>query len=214
MQRQLIIDFAKYQIGYTEGRNNSNQYSQFFNANNRPWCGDFVSWCARQAGIPENVIPSSAYVPDFVTFYTSRSRFKRRGTYTPQMGDLIVFDFNGNGSGDHIGLVESIQGSYVYTIEGNTSKAGENANGDGVWRKGRSLSYSGILGYCLPAYIEEEEVEIKEIKIKHSEKGIVTLNAVNVNGENYVRLRDTELIAPVEIGWDGKYPTVKVNYKV
>lgn len=69
---------------------------------------------------------------------------------------------------------------------------------------------------CIRFWIIEEEwnmPEIKNLQVVHSEKGLVEMKSVNVNGENYVRLRDTELIAPIEVGWNGKNPTVKVNYK-
>lgn len=59
--------------------------------------------------------------------------------------------------------------------------------------------------------IEEEwNVEIKNIQVVHSSKGTVDMKSVNVGGENFVRLRDTALIAPIEIGWNGKNPTVKI----
>jgi len=57
---------------------------------------------------------------------------------------------------------------------------------------------------------EEWKMEIKDIQIKHAEKGMVEMQSVNVNDENFVRLRDTEKIAPIKVGWDGKNPTIKV----
>lgn len=76
----------------------------------------------------------------------------------------MLFDFNSNGTPDHIGIVEKVQGSTLYTIEGNTSGSGESSNGDGVYRKSRSLTSGGIFGYCAPAY-EEEGDEVRYQKI-------------------------------------------------
>lgn len=59
----------------------------------------------------------------------------------------------------------------------------------------------------------EEKVDIKTIKVNHKELGMVEMRAVNVGGENYVRLRDVEKISPIVVDWDGKNPTVKSNIK-
>ncbi len=65
------------------------------------------------------------------------------GSYTPVPGDLIVFTGNGT-SRDHTGMVCSVSGGYVYTIEGNSSN---------MCRKRSYLLTSGyIYGYCTPVY--------------------------------------------------------------
>lgn len=52
-------------------------------------------------------------------------------------GDLVLFDFNGNGTSDHVGFVTKVTSSYIETIEGNTG-SGSNTNGDGVYRRRRT----------------------------------------------------------------------------
>ena len=54
-------------------------------------------------------------------------------------GDIIFFDYDHNGSANHVGIVESCDGSTVYTIEGNAS--------DAVKRLSYSANYGGIAGY-------------------------------------------------------------------
>ena len=212
-QREDILAKAKSQIGYIEGKNNNNKYGSYFNANYVAWCAYFVSWCARQAKISESIFLSSGYVPGIVYWFKNKGLFKTKGSYTPKAGDLIIFDFNSNGTGDHIGIVEKVSGSYVYSIEGNTSSNGENANGDGVWRKGRSTSYSKILGYCTPKYEEEEELKIVPIKIKDKTRNtMIEVDGVYANGTNYIKLRDVEEFAPIQVDWDGTYPTIEINY--
>ena len=41
----------------------------------------------------------------------------------------------------------------------------------------------------------------------------MTVTSVNVDGYNYIRLRDMEKLAPVVIGNEGATPTIKANYK-
>ena len=213
-QRNDIVAIAVSQIGYREGSNNDNKFGKWYGTNNQSWCDIFVSWCADQAEINTNIIPKSSYVPNRQSYYEKLGLLKRRGAYTPQAGDLILFDFNGNGICDHVGIVESVSGSVVTTIEGNTNSDGENANGDGVWRKSRKLTYSSIYGYCVPKYKGDEYMEVKTIKVKSLDTGnYIEVEAINVNGHNYIKLRDVENLLPVEIGWDGKSPTMNLKYK-
>lgn len=67
-------------------------------------------------------------------------------------GDLLVFDWDGVRDGDHIGFCEVNCGSYVQTIEFNTSsgRAGSQGNGGGVHRRTRSWS---VVSYAIrPRY--------------------------------------------------------------
>lgn len=57
-------------------------------------------------------------------------------------------------------------------------------------------------------------MEIKQLEIANLDNGQdVTVSAVNINGSNYVMLRDMEKLFPVIIGNVGKKPTLKLNYK-
>lgn len=205
-EREAIVAKAVSQIGYKEKGNNDTIYGAWYGMNYQPYCMMFVSWCAAQCGISTGTIPKLAYVPYCVDFYQKQGRYKAKGTYKPQPGDLIIY-----GSNSHIGIVEKVQGNTVFTIEGNTSANGNSSNGDGVYRRSRALNDSWIKGYCLPDYKEEEEVEIKTIKVKDLSNGeMIPVQAINVEGNNYVKLRDMEkLVEGVQIGWDGKNPTIE-----
>lgn len=55
-------------------------------------------------------------------------------------GDIVLFDFNHNGTSDHIGIVESVNSNgTITTIEGNTG-SGSNTNGGQVQRRTRVKS--------------------------------------------------------------------------
>ena len=56
-----------------------------------------------------------------------------------KVGDIVLFDFNHNGTSDHTGIVIGINGNKITTIEGNTS-AGNNANGGQVQIRTRAKS--------------------------------------------------------------------------
>ena len=129
-QRADIIGVALTQVGYTEGYNNDTKYGDWYGLSNRPWCAMFVSWCARQAGVPTSVLKS--------TGLASPSAFGLSNTFTssqrtPQPGDL--FFKSGN---SHVGLVYYVDGSYFYTLEGNTSTT--TYDGTSVMSRKRKLS--------------------------------------------------------------------------
>ncbi len=116
------------------------------------WCAIFVSWCARQAGIDLQRLPS------FASCTAGRSRFRQMGIwkerssgYVPRRGDLILFDWDADTSmAEHVGIVTGANKSYVYTVEGNS--------GNTVREKRYSRNSSCVLGYA--SWIEKEEWEM------------------------------------------------------
>lgn len=110
--RNDIIGVALTQVGYKEGSNNYTKYGVWYGLSNSPWCGMFVSWCAKEAGIPTSILKRTG-VANPNNFGLS---YKDGKNYKPQKGDLF---FKKNFS--HVGLVYYTEGSYFYTIEGNTS---------------------------------------------------------------------------------------------
>ena len=68
--------------------------------------------------IQSGVIPKFSLCSDGVKWFESKGRF-RDGSYTPVAGDIIFFDWGDNGTIDHVGIVESVSGGTVNTIEGN-----------------------------------------------------------------------------------------------
>jgi hypothetical protein len=109
------------------------------------WCACFVSWCANEAGyIDAGVMPrfagcQSQGVPGF----KERGLWQESG-YIPVSGDIIFFDWDGDGVSDHVGIIERADGATVYTIEGNTS--------DSVARRSYALNSVKIIGYGVPIY--------------------------------------------------------------
>ena len=75
--------------------------------------------------------------------------FKERGqwqdgSFTPEAGHIIFFDWEGDGLTDHVGIVERVENGTVYTVEGNS--------GDACRQNSYSIGSSVIYGYGIPAY--------------------------------------------------------------
>ena len=136
-----IVMVAISQIGNVGGQ----PYWSWYGFNARvAWCACFVSWCAEQCGyIQAGIIPKFAYCPTGEAWFKSNGIWQQRG-YNPQPGDIIFFDWEGDGVSDHVGIVEYCDGATVYTVEGNTSNS--------VRRRSYAINSSSIKGYGTPAY--------------------------------------------------------------
>ena len=103
------------------------------------WCACFASWCGDQAGLIESSkMPKFSLCDDGIAWFQSKGKWKSRG-YSPAPGTLIFFDWNGDGTSDHVGIVEKTEGSTVYTVEGNSSNA--------VNQRSYSINNGTIMGY-------------------------------------------------------------------
>ena len=103
------------------------------------WCACFASWCGDQAGLIESgKMPKFSLCDDGIAWFQGKGKWKSRG-YSPAPGTLIFFDWNGDGTSDHVGIVEKIEGSTVYTVEGNSS--------DAVNKRSYDINNGTIMGY-------------------------------------------------------------------
>ena len=69
-----------------------------------------------------------------------------------KFGDIILYDFNKNGTADHTGIVLAKSGSVIYAIEGNTG-SGSNTNGGQVQIRKRTKST--VKRFVRPKYNNE-----------------------------------------------------------
>lgn len=96
---------------------------------NFPWCNAAVTYWATQAGERDSVL----FGTDYAYTVAHAARFKAAGQWVAmtngiknsgiRRGDIVFFDWSGSssiGAIDHVGIVTSVSGGYVYTIEGNT----------------------------------------------------------------------------------------------
>lgn len=135
------LALAASQIGTGENPpgSNHNKFTSWYGEDGA-WCFMFVSWVFAQLGALDLIFGKHAYVPNFKGIFEPHGEFH---TSNPQPGDLVAFDFNGNGTPEHIGFVEKVlSSSTIQTIEGNTS--------DHVYRRIRSRGY--VYAYASPKY--------------------------------------------------------------
>lgn len=139
--RQAIVKAAAREVGNVGGEKFWRWYGFSGHVH---WCACFASYIAAECGcIQSGICPKAAIVGDWVSFYKKQHRWAR-GDYIPHSGDFIIFDWEGDGEPDHIGIVESCDGKTVYTIEGNSH--------DVCKRKTYTRGSSLIYGYGCPNY--------------------------------------------------------------
>lgn len=151
-----VLDVANGEVGYT-GTSKYCKYGEWLGYQGG-WCTTFVLWCFNKAGenlgvsMYKSIVPSGGNCNSMISWYKNRDRYHTcESGYTPKKGDLIFFDWSGNGSSQHVGLVDYIDGSTVYTVEGNCSgkvKARKyTTSGSKPYN-----NVSAIMGYGVPDY--------------------------------------------------------------
>ena len=137
-----IVAVAISQIGNVNGE----IYWRWYGYDHRvAWCACFVSWCANECGyIDSGILPMFASCTDQgIPWFEARGLWQAPG-YIPKPGDVIFFDWDLDGRSEHVGIVEYVEGNYVYTVEGNT--------GNKVARRSYWLDSVVIMGYGTPLY--------------------------------------------------------------
>lgn len=142
MKGQNVIDIALKEVGQYENPANSNKtkYGKWFGLDGVAWCGIFCSWAYSQAGLP---LGNLGYLKGFAGCQSAVAHFKSTHeiTNSPKIGDLVFFDWNGDGRYDHVGLFNGwkTENKEFYTVEGNTSLSNQ-SNGGQVMKRTRSVS--------------------------------------------------------------------------
>ena len=152
-----VVAVANSQLGYAESTANYTvlddgvttkgytRYGAWYGDPYGDWCAMFVSFCLNYAEIPTESVPAEASCPRWVEKLAQKNMYADAEEYTPRIGDIIFFDYEQDGTADHVGLVEKTELddngiiTSVTTIEGNSS--------DVVKRNTYAISDTSIMGY-------------------------------------------------------------------
>ena len=138
---QAIVEVALTQLGNEGGQ----PYWSWYGFNGRvEWCACFVSWCADQCGYLESgIIPKFSLCSDGADWFNGNGQWQDKN-YEPSAGTIIFFDWDGDGTIDHVGIVEKCENGIVYTVEGNS--------GDACKQQQYPVGGGSIYGYGVPKY--------------------------------------------------------------
>lgn len=124
-------------------------------AQGEAWCMAFVQWCLEQSG-GSDIFKSE----HCLTVWSKSPEILRRAQPIP--GCVAIWRTRGTLNG-HAGIVKSVQGMLMNTIEGNTGPGADvERNGDGVYLKSRSAYRSEkarmeLVGFLWPWLNEKKE---------------------------------------------------------
>ena len=124
------------------------------------WCDCTVSAAAIKAGAVD-LIGTEVSCQKHIDIFKAKGIWIEDGTVKPQVGDIIVFNWDDNTQGndgwaDHIGYVEQVTGNTIVCIEGNY--------GQKVARRTINIGWGYIRGFARPKY--EKEVEVIKPVVK------------------------------------------------
>lgn len=194
--RSKIVDIAVSYIGCKESNGSHKKIIDIYNNHKPlaagykvkytdPWCATFASAVAIKAGLT-NIIPTECSCERQISFFRAhaKSKWEENGYYVPQPGDLIFYNWDdstqaNDGSADHVGVVEKVNGNNITVIEGNYNNS--------VGRRIITVGNGYIRGYGLPAYNSIATSSQKDVKPKPSpkpeHKGDIYITHTVVQGE-------------------------------
>ena len=111
-----IVRVARSQLGVTESPLGSNcsKYGRC-----EEWCALFVAWVWQHAGVPmQGGTAPYAYSGSFYGWVKEHGGRVLPPGATPSPGDAVLYGW-GPTSSEHVGIVESVLGGEIVTIEGN-----------------------------------------------------------------------------------------------
>lgn len=137
--RQDVIAIAETQLGYTESARNYavwedgtthgyTRYGDWYGSPYGDWCAMFASFCIHYAGVED--MPLNWGCRTWIAELEPLDRYRPaqgEEPYSPEVGDLIFYDWEGDGLSDHVGLVaERIpetedEPARLVAIEGNSA---------------------------------------------------------------------------------------------
>lgn len=119
------------------------------------WCAATVSAIGFLCGLQDYIFPECS-CSRMIELYKKVGRWKEDDKYTPEIGDLIMYDWedsktdyattDNTGAPDHVGMIIAISGTSMTVLEGNMGTPRQ------VGTRAMKMNGRYIRGYCLPDY--------------------------------------------------------------
>lgn len=185
-----IIETARSYLGTTEGSAkhkeiidlyNKARYSDAYQMTmNDPWCCAFVVAVFEKCGMAD-IIPGYAACDQMISIFTKWGRYYSRSVRIVRPGDIIFYNWNGDLSADHVGIVVQNRFGELSVIEGNKS--------DTVAYRSIGSMDSCVLGYGVPNYEATSESRIDSTSHDLDKEYIRTLPLLQYGKNNvYVKI--------------------------
>lgn len=165
------------------------------------WCATFVSAVSIKTECTD-LVPTECSCQQMIELFKKIGCWVENENRTPNVGDIIFYDWDDNGSGDntgwsdHVGIVEKISNGYMTVIEGNYN--------DAVGRRVIAVNARYIRGYGVPKF------ETKDIsKVETTKKTIDEIAKEVIDGKWSSGEERKQLLAAE--GYDYESVRIRVN---
>jgi peptidoglycan hydrolase-like protein with peptidoglycan-binding domain len=149
MSRQSIIDTAAAEDGTKESPANSNKtkYGKWYGLDGEKWCAIFVSFIYHHAGHPLEAIDRDKGYQSCQSGFNFWKR-KNRFTSEPQPGDIVLYDWTGDGHCDHTGIFAKwldTAKTKFHSWEGNTAQGNDSDGGQVMLRERKRTAVAAFV---------------------------------------------------------------------
>lgn len=135
------------------------------------YCQTFISAVAIASGM-KDIFAMECGCPEAIAIWKKMGCWLGR-TSSPKVGDIIYYDWGGDGVSDHVGVITEVTGSMLKVLEGN-----KNGNVD---YRSVQIGQTTVCGYARPKY-EAEKTEKEPTKETKKYAGDYTCTtAVNLH---------------------------------
>jgi hypothetical protein len=166
-----VLNIARSQIGFKTLGNDESPYGDWYGIPNAPYCAMGVSWCFAQAGLSHLIAAQSpkgfSYNPVALTWFQRQGLIVNKMTMQP--GDLVMYDWNGDGVADHVEICEAASPGGFTTIGFNTGNPNDPTQ-TGCWRVHRN--YLFVIAVIRPKYPVAVQPTVSKVTSKKATAGV------------------------------------------
>lgn len=165
--RQRVVDVMKGWLGWSEKNGKFKAIIDLYNTQ-KPlpvgyrmkytdeWCAATVTAAGMEAGL-HDIILGECSCSRMIALYQKKGQWMENDAYRPQIGDILMYDWNDTGVGENKGAPEHV--GVVGAVNGNTMTIYEGNKGEAVATRTLQVNGRYIRGYCLPDYASKAESE-------------------------------------------------------
>lgn len=207
------VKLAKHALSYVGVKRGSKKHRDIvkrFNAlniagehatTNDAWCSIFATVMMHDVGFTSNEAPFDWNCGTMINKAKSRGVWIEADNYKPEVGDLIIYDWNDNGKGEnkdgasHIGIVYKVTKKYFFVVEGNKGTTSE------VGTRQVAINGQFIRGFI---HLKHRAKRINELAIEYS-------YGLGYSENRYMVAKGGKPRATFRKAWKKYYPTKNIN---
>lgn len=168
--RQRVVDVMKGWLGWSEANGKFKAIIDLYNQQ-KPlpvgykvkytdeWCATCVTAAGMKAGL-HDIIFGECSCSRMIALYQKKGLWVENDAYRPDIGDIIMYDWDDTGAGENKGAPEHV--GIVGALNGNTMTIYEGNKGEAVSTRTLQVNGRYIRGYCTPDYASKATKESED----------------------------------------------------